>query len=429
MTALHAELMAQIERELIEQLDVRRNDVATLADRPLRCLVQEAAHMSLSRRGLQAGRERDALVERIADELVGMGPLEPLLSDAAVTEIMVNGPGDIYVERGGLIEPTGIAFSSEAALRRIIERIVVRAGRHVDEASPMVDARLADGSRVNVVLPPLAVRGPALTIRKFVRTRLDLAELTSRGALSAPMAQFLAAAIRARRNIVVSGGTGSGKTTLLNALAGEIPERERVVTVEDAAELALHHHHVVALESRPANLEGGGAIGIRELVRNALRMRPNRIIVGECRGGEALDMLQAMNTGHEGSLTTAHANSPRDLLARLEIMALMSGLDLPLPAVRAQVAGAVDLIVHQVRLAGGARRVASIVEVLGVDAGIVQLQELFRLYRGAGSDGGDWRHEACGQFPSCAAAFAAANEPLHREWFQSGLEEVLPWER
>lgn len=425
---LQGELMAQIEGELIEQLDVRRNDVAALEDRPLRRLVLEAAHQSLGRRGMPGGPARDELVERIADELLGMGPLESLLADPVVTEIMVNRPDEIYVERSGLIEPVRMAFSSEAALRRIIERVVVRAGRHVDDASPMVDARLADGSRINVVLPPLAVRGPAVTIRKFVRTRLDLGELAVRGALSGPMAQFLAAAVRARRNIVVSGGTGSGKTTLLNALAGEIPERERVVTIEDAAELALHHRHVVVLEARPANLEGEGAVGIRDLVRNALRMRPNRIIVGECRGGEALDMLQAMNTGHEGSLTTAHANSPRDLLARLEVMVLMAGLDLPLPAVRAQVAGAIDLIVHQVRLSGGERRVSSVVEVLGIDAGVVQLQELFRLYRAPGGDGTEWRHGACGQLPACAEAFAGANQPLRREWFHAEGEAPVPWD-
>jgi pilus assembly protein CpaF len=261
----------------------------------------------------------------------------------------------------------------------------------------MVDARLRDGSRVNVVLPPLALQGPVITIRKFSRTRLDMKELVARGALNDAMEQLLQVAVRARKNIVVCGGTGSGKTTLLNAIAALIPAGERIVTVEDAAELALHHEHVVALEARPRNLEGQGEVTIRDLVRNALRMRPDRIIVGECRGGEALDMLQAMNTGHEGSLTTAHANSPRDLLARLEIMSLMAGIDLPLAAIRSQIAGAIDLIVHQTRYPCGTRRISSIVEVTGIDSGIVQTQELFRFER-TGPAGGEFRH--CGQVPS-----------------------------
>jgi pilus assembly protein CpaF len=286
----------------------------------------------------------------------------------------------------------------------------------------MVDARLADGSRVNVVLPPLAVKGPAVTIRKFSLQRLDLAALVARGALSASMAAFLGIAVRARRNIVVCGGTGSGKTTLLNAIAGLIPHAERVVTIEDAAELALHHDHVVALEARPRNLEGQGEVTIRDLVRNALRMRPDRIIVGECRGGEALDMLQAMNTGHEGSLTTAHANSPRDLLSRLEIMALMAGMDLPLGAIRAQIAGAIDLIVHQARFANGVRRVASIIEVVGIDSGVVQTQELFHFVAPDHARHSGGGHLGCGQVP-------AFYESLHGEGdaLDTTLFSADPW--
>jgi pilus assembly protein CpaF len=291
---------------------------------------------------------------------------------------MINGPERIFVERAGRIDPVSATFSSDKALRGVIERMVGAAGRRVDEASPMVDARLRNGSRVNVILPPLALHGPVVTIRKFARSRLDMVALVERGTLSAAMARFLRVAVQARRNIVVSGGTGCGKTTLLNAIAGYIPAGERVITIEDAAELSLHHAHVVSLEARPRNAEGQGEVLIRDLVRNALRMRPDRIIVGECRGSETLDMLQAMNTGHEGSLTTAHANSPRDLLSRLEIMALMAGIELPLAAIRAQIAGAIDLIVHQVRQASGARRVTSIVEVTGLDSGVVQTQELFR---------------------------------------------------
>ena len=285
----------------------------------------------------------------------------------------------------------------------------------------MVDARLRDGSRVNVILPPLALHGPVVTIRKFSQSRLDMASLVARGALSEAMAQFLRVAVHSRLNIIVSGGTGSGKTTLLNAIAAFIPGFERVITIEDAAELALQHAHVVALEARPRNAEGQGEVTIRDLVRNALRMRPDRIIVGECRGGETLDMLQAMNTGHEGSLTTAHANSPRDLLSRLEIMALMAGIELPLPAIRAQIAGAIDLIVHQTRHASGTRRVSSIVEVTGLDSGVVQTQELFRYDQYAGDTGslagvgagGAFR--SCGQIPACYERLRHAGSLLANE--------------
>ena len=387
-----AQLARQIQEELRSELDLRRTDVARLGDAALRELATRVARQSAARRPLPPGIDADELIRRALDEALGLGPLEPLLADPGISEVMINGPDAVFVERKGLIERSPTLFSSAQALRSVIDRIVAGAGRRVDEASPMVDARLPDGSRVNVVLPPLAINGPTVTIRKFSGLKLDLAALVELGSLSAPMAQFLDIAVRARRNIVVSGGTGSGKTTLLNAIAGLIPANERIVTIEDAAELALHHSHVVTLEVRPRNLEGHGEVTIRDLVRNALRMRPDRIIVGECRGGEALDMLQAMNSGHEGSLTTAHANSARDLLSRLEVMTLMAGMDLPLAAIRAQIAGAVDLIVHQARLSGGVRRVSSIVEVVGLDSGVVQTQELFRHDASGG-------HRGCGQIP------------------------------
>ncbi len=398
----YGQFARQVQEELLAQLDLRRTDVARLADAPLRAMVGRLAQGIVARLELPPGFDTDRLIRMVLDEALGLGPLEPLLADASISEIMINGAEAVFVERGGRLETVEATFSSDKTLRGAIERMVGAAGRRVDEASPMVDARLRDGSRVNVILPPLALHGPVVTIRKFSQSRLDMASLVACGALSETMARFLRVAVQSRLNIIVSGGTGSGKTTLLNAIAAHIPGSERVITIEDAAELALHHAHVVALEARPRNAEGQGEVTIRDLVRNALRMRPDRIIVGECRGGETLDMLQAMNTGHEGSLTTAHANSPRDLLSRLEIMALMAGIELPLPAIRAQIAGAIDLIVHQTRHASGTRRVSSIVEVTGLDSGVVQTQELYRFDQYAsstGSMGGAFR--SSGQLPAC----------------------------
>jgi pilus assembly protein CpaF len=394
-------LARQIQEELRAELDLRRTDVARLADAPLRDLALRVVRGNVARRVLPPEVNPEALVRTVIDEALGYGPLEQLLVDPTISEIMINGHDSLFVERAGRIEPSSAIFSSDQALRSVIDRIVAGAGRRVDESSPMVDARLPDGSRVNVVLPPLALKGPCVTIRRFSGLRLDMPALVRRGALSEAMARFLAAAVRARLNIMVSGGTGAGKTTLLNAIAGLIPSHERIVTIEDAAELALHHDHVVTLEARPRNLEGQGEVTIRDLVRNALRMRPDRIIVGECRGGEALDMLQAMNSGHEGSLTTAHANSARDLLSRLEVMALMAGMDLPVQAIRAQMAGALDLLVHQARGADGVRRIASIVEIVGCDSGIVQTQELFNC-DAAGV------HRGCGQLPACIERLRSA---------------------
>src|SRR5918911_1022730 len=313
--------------------------------------------------------ERAALAARVVLLATGLGPLEPLLSDPAVDEVMVNGPGEVWVERRGRVEPTGVAFADDGELRHAIERILAPLGRRVDEAAPLCDARLPDGSRVNVVIPPLALSGPCLTIRRFRREGFSLAELVRRGTLPRELADFLARCVAARASVVVSGGTGSGKTTTLNALSGAIPGEERIVTIEDAAELRLRQRHVVRLESRPANLEGRGEVTIRQLVRNALRMRPDRIVVGEVRGAEALDLLQALNTGHDGSLTTVHANSPADALRRIETLALMAGVGLPHAAVRDQVASALNAVVHQARLPDGARVVESVSEVLRVAGG------------------------------------------------------------
>jgi pilus assembly protein CpaF len=321
--------------------------------------------------------DRERLVEVLFDEVIGLGPLEALLRDPDVSEVMVNRPEQIFVERRGKIELTSLAFESEASLRRVIDRIVSSIGRRVDESEPMCDARLKDGSRVNVVIPPVAIYGPCLTIRKFGREVLSPDQIVSLGGATPAMMQYLDAAVKTRLNIIVSGGTGSGKTTFLNVLSGFIPATERIVTCEDAAELRLRQVHVISLESKPQNVEGRGAISIRDLVRNCLRMRPDRIVVGECRGAEALDMLQAMNTGHDGSMSTLHANNPRDALNRLETLVLLAGTELPSRAIRSQIASAVNVVVQTERLRGGARKVVSIAEVTGMQDGEVTMQELF----------------------------------------------------
>jgi pilus assembly protein CpaF len=316
-------------------------------------------------------------VRQLTDDILGYGPLEPLLADESITEVMVNGADHVYVERGGKIERTDVRFVDEAHLLRIIDKIVSQVGRRVDESSPMVDARLPDGSRVNAIIRPLALTGPTLTIRKFARDPYTINDLISFGTLSARAAQFLAACVRGKLNVLISGGTGTGKTTTLNAVSAFIPGDERIVTIEDAAELQLQQEHVITLESRPVNIEGTGEIKIRELVRNALRMRPDRIIVGEVRGPETLDMLQAMNTGHEGSLTTIHANSPRDALSRLETLVMTAGVDLPHRAIREQIASAFDLLVQIQRLVDGTRRVSHISEVLGMESDVITMQDIF----------------------------------------------------
>lgn len=396
---------------LLAALDLRRRDVAGMSDSMLRAEAERLlTHIVATDADLPPGADRAALCREVLDEAVGLGPLEPLLAAADITEIMVNRHDEIYVERAGRLSRHQAAFTSEESLRWVIERIVTPLGRRIDESSPMVDARLADGSRVHAIIPPVAMRGASLTIRKFPQRRPGMPDLIAAGSLSGAMAKFLALCVRSRRNLVVSGGTGAGKTTLLNILSNEIPDGERVVTIEDAAELRLNHDHLVALEARPANQEGRGRIDIRELVRNALRMRPDRIVVGECRGAEAFDMLTAMNTGHEGSLTTLHANSPRDALGRLESMILMAGLDLPLAAVREHIAASVDIVVQQARLADGRRVVTSIAEIAGMESGRIQLQDLFRYDRSRGFTG-------CGALPGFARDWTQADEALDPAWF------------
>ncbi|MBR2216251.1 MAG: CpaF family protein [Selenomonadaceae bacterium] len=371
--AVHQRLVEEMtaaEQQLIAQGESNREQIKNLiSSYTERELTASTYNLSMA--------ERLALVDDICDELLGLGPLEPLLKDDSITEIMVNGSQDIFVERGGKILLSDIHFHDDTHLMNIIERILAPLGRRVDESSPLVDARLADGSRVNIIISPLSLVGPAMTIRKFSKRALMAEDLVGFGTLSADMADFLAACVKARLNILVSGGTGSGKTTTLNVLSSFIPATERIVTIEDAAELRLQQRNVVPLEARPANLEGSGAITIRDLVRNALRMRPDRIIVGEVSSGEALDMLQAMNTGHDGSLTTAHANSPRDVLSRLETMVLMAGMELPVRAIRTQIASAIDLIIQQSRIRDGSRKITYVTEVQGMEGDTIILQDLF----------------------------------------------------
>ncbi|AEC19855.1 putative general secretion pathway ATPase [Pusillimonas sp. T7-7] len=382
---------------LLEALDLRRRDIASMSDEALRSEASAALSDIISTdTELPAYIDKPALLIEVVNEAVGLGPLEPLLADQAVTEIMVNRHDEIFVEINGQLKRHTAAFSSEQAVLGVIDRIVSPLGRRIDESSPMVDARLRDGSRVNAVLAPVALRGSSLTIRKFPQKRPDMNDLLRLEAFDESMQIFLAESVRSKKNIIVSGGTGSGKTTLLNVLSNCIPRNERIVTIEDAAELRLEHPHLVALESRPANLEGRGNIAIRDLVRNALRMRPDRIVVGECRGGEAFDMLAAMNTGHEGSLTTLHANSPRDALARLETMILMAGMDLPLSAVREHIAASIHFIVQQARLNNGRRLITSIVEIAGMESGRIQTQELFRYLRSPTP-----AFVGCGVVPEC----------------------------
>ncbi len=351
--------------DLTNQVEVRRQ-------------IEELFGRIADEEGLALTRaERVRMLEQITDEILGLGPLEPLLRDETLTEVMVNGPQQVYIERDGRLELTNVTFQNDEHVHKIIQRIIAPIGRRVDESSPMVDARLADGSRVNAIIPPLSLVGPVITIRKFSATPFTVDDLIRFGTATPEMFEFLEACVQARLNIFVSGGTGSGKTTMLNILSSFIPDDERIVTIEDAAELQLRQEHVVTLEARPANIEGKGAIPIRELVRNSLRMRPDRIVVGECRSAEALDMLQAMNTGHDGSMSTGHANAPRDMLSRLETMVLMAGMDLPLRAIREQVSSAVDLIVHQNRLKDGTRRITNITEVQGMEGDVIVMQDIF----------------------------------------------------
>lgn len=425
--ALQAEWRSRIHLLLLQRMDLRRTDISRMSDAELREETERTLRDILKDQCSELPVELDqrALIQQVLNESVGLGPLEELLADDGISEIMVNRFDEIFVESRGRLVRHPLTFSSNEAVMAVLERIVAPIGRRIDESSPMVDARLRDGSRVNAIIPPLALKGPSLTIRKFARRRLGIADLVGFGSLSADMAEFLRLCVLHKRNIVVSGGTGSGKTTLLNVLSNFIPEGERIVTIEDAAELQLHHEHLVSLESRPANSEGKGAVAIRDLVKNSLRMRPDRIVIGECRGAEALDMLQAMNTGHEGSLTTLHANTPRDALSRMETLVMMAGMDLPLSAIREQIASAVDVIVQQTRFACGARLITYITEVTGMEGGRIQMQDIFRFRKaGHGAQGrveGDFRPED--MVPVFYGELVSAGETLDLDMFKSGMAE------
>jgi pilus assembly protein CpaF len=381
-----AEIQNRLQARLVDSLGPKLYD-QTISERDLQDLVHRRLGELLDEeRVMLSNLEKAKIIQQIGDAIMGLGPLELFVRDPDVTEIMVNNHETIYVERAGKLYWTGAKFVDDDQLRRTIDKIVARVGRRIDEASPYVDARLPDGSRVNAIIPPIAIDGAALTIRKFAADPYEAEDLVSFGTLTSPVAQFLEACVRGRLNILVSGGTGAGKTTTLNVLSSSIPDDERIITIEDAAELRLLQPHVVRLEYRPPNIEGRGEVSIRHLVRNALRMRPDRIVVGEVRGSEALDMLQAMNTGHDGSISTIHANSPRDVLSRLETMSLMAGMELTIRAVREQIASAVDLIIHQARLKDGTRRFTHVTEVMGLEADAIALQDIFLFDFKAGMD-------------------------------------------
>ncbi len=381
-----SEVKRVVHAQLVETVGPQLYDV-NMTQSELEQLVRASLQTAISAtQQPMSGSDRTRLSQEIADDILGFGPLEPFLHDPALTEIMVNGYDDIWVERDGQLHRSEASFADEAHLRRTIDKIVAKVGRRVDETSPMVDARLHDGSRVNAIIPPLALDGSKLTIRKFAADPFTIEDLIAFDTLPGNAAQVLEACVKGRLNILVSGGTGAGKTTTLNVLSSFIPESERIITVEDAAELRLHQEHVLRLESRPANIEGKGAITIRDLVRNSLRMRPDRIVVGEIRDAAALDMLQAMNTGHDGSISTVHANSPRDALGRVETMVMMAGMDLPIRVIREQISGAVNLLIQQARLKDGTRRITAITEVLGLEGDIITLQDVFMFDYSAGFD-------------------------------------------
>jgi len=381
----YGDIKTRVQNQLIAELDPEIDMSNTVQ---VRTTIEKMMDQILAEENIVFGkRERQRLFDSIVAEILEYGPIQPFLLDESITEVMVNGHDQIYIERNGKLEKTGVTFEDDEHVMRIIERIVQFVGRRIDEASPYVNARLPDGSRVNAIIPPLTLNGPVVTIRKFFKNPLTVEDLVNLGTVTKEAMEFLRACVEAKVNILISGGTGSGKTTFLNILSGYIPDDERIVTIENAAELRLRQEHVVTLEARPPNIEGAGEITIRDLVINSLRMRPDRIIVGECRGGEALDMLQAMNTGHEGSLTTAHSNSPRDSLARLETMYLMAGIDMPVRAIREQIASAIDMIVHEERFRDGSRKVTHITDVQGMEGEIIVMQHIFA-FEQAGFEGG-----------------------------------------
>ncbi len=415
------ELRQKIHHHLIEELGPILYD-KRLSEDDLRRRVQEQLQAALAQeRAPLSAADKSQLIQDVSDDILGYGPIDRLLKDESITEVMVNGPDSVFVEQDGRITKSDATFVDETHLRRIIDKIVGQIGRRIDEATPMVDARLPDGSRVNAVIAPLSIGGPFLTIRKFSTDPFQVDDLIRFGTLNAASARFLQACIVGRLNVIVSGGTGTGKTTTLNVLSSFIPTDERIVTIEDAKELQLHQEHVLAMETRPPNIEGKGSITIRDLVRNSLRMRPDRVVVGECRGGEALDMLQAMNTGHDGSITTVHSNSPRDTLARIETMTLMAGYDLPVRAIREQMASAIDVVVHLMRLRDGTRRVTHVTEVQGMEGDVITLQDIFLFDYGMGVDEhGKFRGhlKATGVRPKFAEKLADHGIKLGPEVFQ-----------
>ncbi len=422
----YLELRANVHRKLLSRLNLEAlaHTDRSRAESEIRALLgqllgEETTPISLS--------ERESLFSEVLDDVFGLGPLEPLLRDPGINDILVNTHSNVFVERAGVLERVSASFQDDQHLLRVIDRIVSRIGRRIDESSPMVDARLADGSRVNAIIPPLAVDGPLLSIRRFPAERLKADKLVALRSLTQPMLDFLAHCVRGRLNCLVSGGTGAGKTTLLNVLSGFISERERIVTIEDAAELQLHQEHVARLETRPANIEGKGAIRQRHLVINSLRMRPDRIVVGEVRGEEALDMLQAMNTGHDGSLTTVHANSPRDALTRIETMVAMGATNLPERAIRNQIASALQIVVQQTRLSDGSRRVTSVSEITGMEGDVITMQEIFLFEKLGVSQEGKviGRFRATGVRPKCGERLRAAGIHLPADMFE-GAVEVRP---
>jgi pilus assembly protein CpaF len=418
LTDLELHWRRRLHRQLLETIDLRRHDIRLLGNDALQDLVLATLNELLDKvDDFPVSLVRDDVVMQVCYEAIGLGPLENLLKDESISEIMVNGLMPIYVERLGRLQQTRWRFSNAESIRAVIDRIVAPIGRRIDEASPMVDARLQDGSRVNAVISPLAVNGPSITIRRFNRRMMGPADLVKLGSASTEMIEFLRLCVEQRMNIIVAGGTGSGKTTLLNLLSSMIDEGERIVTIEDAAELRLNHQNLVSLEARPANSEGRGLVQIRDLVKNALRMRPDRIVVGECRGGEALDMLQAMNTGHDGSLTTVHANTPRDVISRLEVMALMAGMDIPVQAIREQVASAVNIIVQQARFPDGARRITDITEVTGIEGNRVLMQAIFR-YKRAIDPRISAGFEATGQVPQFLEGLNQQGARFDLSWFE-----------
>jgi len=417
--------LKRVHMQLIKQMDLRRMDVSRQSEDELRSNTKAMLDdIVRADKELPPNIDKNRIVKQVLDEVVGLGPLEDLLADELVTEIMVNRFDEIFIERAGRLTKSDITFTSDQAVIGAIERIVAPLGRRIDESSPMVDARLKDGSRVNAVIPPLALKGSNITIRKFSKKKLQGSDMIRFGSMTQPMLGFLETVVREKSNMIISGGTGSGKTTLLNLMSSYIPDDERIITVEDAAELQLSQPNLIGLESRPPNAEGKGQVLIRDLVKNTLRMRPDRIVVGECRGGEALDMLTAMNTGHDGSLTTAHANTPRDCLARIEVMVMMAGLDLPIRAIREQIASAIRFIVQQNRFSCGSRKITHITEITGMEGDIIQMQDIFLFKQeGFGPDGKvKGKHIATGAIPDFYQDLKARGMDVDLSVFQAGRE-------